>query len=253
MSTTPAILIRDLSLSFRGMPVLEHVDLEVGPGDFLGIIGPNGGGKSVLLKTILGLIRPDEGHVEVFGAAPGGTPGRVAYVPQYPGFDPAVPMAVLETVLMGRLPHRRLLQRYRPEDRRRAIQALHTVGAEELAARPVSKLSGGQLQRVLIARALAVGADLLLLDEPAASLDPRSTAELYEHLARLAPHTTLVLVSHDLGVINSHVGSVACLNRALHYHHSREVTREMIEATYGCAVDFLIHEHTHRVLHGHES
>lgn len=249
---TAVIDVRDLSLSFRATTVLEDVNLEVGVGEFVGIIGPNGGGKSVLLRAILGLCEPDRGQVRVFGGAPRAARGRVAYVPQYPGFDAEVPMTVLDTVLMGRLSSRRALRRFTDQDRDDADAALATVNAQHLAARPVGKLSGGQLQRVLIARALAVGAELLLLDEPAASLDPKSAAALYARLAELSSRITIVMVSHDLTVISRHVRSVACLNRRLHYHHSKDISREMIEATYGCDVDFLVHEHTHRVLDEHQ-
>ena len=251
ISAQPVVCIHNLSLAFRGMPVLEDIHLELDAGDFVGIIGPNGGGKSVLLKVILGLLKPDRGRVEIFGRPPQLAHGRVAYVPQVPGFDPAVPMTVLEMVLMGRLAARGVLRRYEADDRRSATDALAAVHALHLATRLVGRLSGGQLQRVLIARALAVGAELILLDEPAASLDPQSAAALYEQLAGLSPPITLILVSHDLAVISRHVRSVACLNRRLHYHHSREISREMVEATYGCEVDFLVHQHTHRVLADH--
>ncbi len=244
----PALDLRDVWLSLGGSTVLEGVDLTIESGEFLGLIGPNGGGKSVLLKVILGLLEPDRGTVRVLGEPPQGVRGAVAYVPQHGHFDRRFPIQVLDVVLMGRLGRRATWRGYTSADRDRALRALARVDMADHARRQVGKLSGGQLQRVLIARALAMDAPILLLDEPTASLDTWMSVELYGLLDELASTRTLVLVSHDIGVMSSHIQSVACLNRRLHYHHSREITREMIEETYGCPVDFVVHRHTHRVL-----
>ncbi len=246
--SVPALDLREVWLSFRGMTVLEDVNLTIESGEFLGLIGPNGGGKSVLLKVILGLIHPDRGTVRVLGKAPRRAWGEVAYVPQHAHFDRRFPMRVLDVVLTGRLATRMLGRRFTAADREKAWESLRRVDMADDASRQVGKLSGGQLQRVLIARALAVEAPVLLLDEPTASLDAWMGAERYGLLDELAGSRTLVLVSHDIGVMSSHVQSVACLNRRLHYHHDREITQEMIEETYGCPVDFVVHEHAHRVL-----
>jgi len=247
----PAIDVRHVWLSFRGMTVLEDVTFSIGPGEFVGIIGPNGGGKSVLLKIVLGLLKPDRGEVRIFGRPPEQVGGAFAYVPQYPPFDPRFPIRVLDVVMLGRLGARGLLRRHTAEDRERAMAALREVQAEHLAGREIGKLSGGQLQRVLIARGLATDARLLLLDEPTASLDSSVVGGFYELLQRLSKSMTIVLVSHDLSVMSKYVQSVACLNRTLHYHHSREITREMVEEAYGCPVDFVIHRHSHVVLGDH--
>lgn len=250
--TTGVIELQGVGLSFRGMPVLEDVDLRVDEGDFLAIIGPNGGGKTVLLKVILGLLQPDRGTVRVLGRAPHEARGAISYVPQYASFDPTFPISVLDVVLMGRM--RRALpdNRFTSEDRARAQAVLAEMGMAHAADRQIGRLSGGQLQRVLIARALAAEARIMILDEPTASLDPQIQGELYEHLEALSPAVTMIVVSHDMGVISHHVKTVACMNRRLHYHHSKEVTAEMVEAAYGCPVDFLVHRHTHRVLDDHE-
>ncbi|MEW6742672.1 MAG: metal ABC transporter ATP-binding protein [Planctomycetota bacterium] len=250
--STPALEVRDVSLSFRGMAVLEAVNFTLEEGGFLGIIGPNGAGKSVLFKVILGLLRPDRGSVRVFGEPPERASGLIGYVPQHARFDDNFPISVLQVVLMSQLGRDRLLRRYRREDRDRALAALERVEMAHLAERQIGKLSGGQLQRVLIARALAVDARLMLLDEPTANLDSRIGGEIYALLASLTPTCTVVLVSHDISVMSRHVKTVACMNRRLHYHGTREVTREMLEATYECPVDFVVHEHTHRVLTPHE-
>jgi zinc transport system ATP-binding protein len=230
------------------MSVLEDVNLRLEEGGFLGLIGPNGGGKTVLLKVILGLLRPDRGSVSIFGAPPGATRGLVSYVPQHARFDPTFPISVRDVVLMGRAASARLARRYTAHDRERAAQALSRMRLEAVADRQVGRLSGGEAQRTLIARALATDARLLLLDEPTANLDARMEREFYEVVAALPPAVTLILVSHDVGVMHQHVKTVACLNRRLFYHHSREITQEMIEEAYGCPVDIIVHRHTHRVL-----
>jgi zinc transport system ATP-binding protein len=235
------------------MPVLEGINLRIKEGDFLAIIGPNGGGKTVLLKVILGLLTPDRGQVRVFGKPPHKARGQIAYVPQYPRFDATFPIRVLDVVLMARLHGRMLGNRFTAEDCRRAREALAEMGMADAADKQIGRLSGGQLQRVLIARALALDAKFLILDEPTASLDPQIAGNLYERLKSSSQDIAVIVVSHDIGVISHHVKTVACMNRRLHYHASKEITEEMIEATYGCPVDFMVHRHTHRVLtdHGH--
>lgn len=250
-AAAPAVDVRHVWLSFRGMTVLEDVTFSIDPGEFVGIIGPNGGGKSVLLKVILGLLRPDRGEVRIFGRPSGQAGGDVAYVPQYPPFDPRFPIRVLDVVMLGRLGARGPLRRHTAGDRDRALAALAEVQAADLAGREIGKLSGGQLQRVLIARGLATDARLLLLDEPTASLDSSVVGAFYELLQRLSARMTIVLVSHDLSVMSKYVRSVACLNRTMHYHHAKEITREMVEEAYGCPIDFVIHRHSHVVLGEH--
>jgi zinc transport system ATP-binding protein len=249
--SVPALEVRDVWLSFGETTVLEAVNLDLPAGEFLGIIGPNGAGKTMFLKVLLGLATPDRGTVRVLGKSPVGARGHVGYVAQHAQFDLGFPIRVLDVVLQGRLARRKLLRPFAAADRDRAIAALERVRMGDFGDRQIGKLSGGQLQRVLIARALAVDAKLLLLDEPAANLDTNIANELHELLASLTPEITVVLVSHDVGVISRHVGSIACLNRRLHFHGSREVTREMVEETYGCPVDFIVHRHTHLVLSDH--
>ncbi len=247
--THPSILLRDVSFGFGRTPVLESVNLEVRPGDFLGIIGPNGGGKTTLLRLILGLLKPDRGSVEVFGGSPEAARGHIGYVPQYARFDTGFPIDVLDTVRMGRLGHR--VTGGHRRDRQAAFEALEKVELGHLAKESIGRLSGGQLQRVLIARALAAEPEVLLLDEPTASVDTRIGQSVYGLLSDLSSALTVVLVSHDIGVISSYVKTIACLNVRLHYHHSRELTPEMIEVAYGCPVDLVAHGHPHRVLPTH--
>jgi len=250
--STPAVEVNNVSLSFRGQRVLEHISFAVDQGEFMGLIGPNGGGKTVLLKVILGLLQPSEGTVRLFGQSPRAMRGRVGYVPQFARFDSSFPICVRDVVLMGRLRKRRLGRRYTQQDRAIVAKAMRQMQVDAFAEKQIGKLSGGQLQRVLIARALAVEPDVLLLDEPTSNLDPGIGGSIYDMLADQKRNITIMLVSHDLGVISRHVNSIGCLNQKLHYHPSGEVTSEEIEATYGCPVDFIVHSHTHRVLEEHE-
>ncbi len=249
--SAPPVLLRDVSFRYGAAPVLESVDLRLDEGDFLGIIGPNAGGKTTLLKIILGLLAPDRGSVEIFGRPPAESRGVIGYVPQYARFDASFPIDVLDTVRMGRLGVRRR-ERSR-ESRAAARAALDRVDLSGMADEQIGELSGGQLQRVLIARALASEPRILLLDEPTASVDTRIGRSVYELLERLSERMTIVLASHDIGVISRHVKTIACLNVRLHYHQSRELTPEMVEAAYGCPVDLVAHGHPHRVLPSHES
>jgi zinc transport system ATP-binding protein len=200
---------------------------------------------------VLGLLAPDQGTVQVLGRSPQEARFEVGYVPQFLHFDRDFPIRVLDVVLMGRLGRGRLLRRYTAGERRAARDALDRVGVSHLAERQVGRLSGGQIQRVLIARALSVDARLLILDEPTSSLDSRVGVEFYELIRSIAGDRTVILVSHDIGIMNQYVTSVACLNRRLFYHGPKELTREVIEETYGCPVDVLVHAPSHRVLGGH--
>lgn len=249
-SPQPAVEIHGLSKSFGAVRVLEDVHLDVAERDFLAIIGPNGAGKTVLLRILLGLLEPDAGSVRVFGAPIDERRGRIGYVPQHAGFDRDFPIRVLDVVLLGRMAWKRQNGGKRPSrtDREIALEALESVQLADRRDRQIGQLSGGQLQRVLIARALAMDADLLLLDEPTAHLDSQTAAKLYELMARLSTSRTVILVSHDVGVLSSYVRSIACLNRTLHYHPGSEVTPEMIEHMYGRSFDIVRHAGEH----GHE-
>ncbi len=248
----PIVEIKDVWLSFKGRPVLEAVNLRLDEGNYLGLIGPNGSGKSTLLRVILGLLSPDRGSVHVLGESPAKARGRIGYVPQYTRFDASFPVNVLDVVLMGRIGSRRLFRQPSKRDRDVALSSLDKVEMADQAGRQIGRLSGGELQRVMIARALAVEPILLLLDEPTASLDTRIGVSVFELLKDLAHEITLVLVSHDVGVISRYVKTVACLNRRLYYHHSKEITQEMFEAAYGCPVDLVAHGRAHRVFDDHQ-
>ncbi len=214
-----------LSVTLGGMKVLEGVTLQVLEGDFLGIIGPNGGGKTTFLRTILGLQSPSSGSVRVFGLPPGRSPGRIGYVPQRLFFDREFPISVRDLVMMGRLSKKKLFQHYNPLDRQKSDEAMQLAGLERLSEHRIGSLSGGELQRALIARALAGEPELLLLDEPTASIDPQMKSSIYDLLERLKKKLTIILVSHDTSTISRYVESIVELNVTLERHDLSSVYR----------------------------
>ncbi len=248
----PIIEVSRVWFSFNGQPVLQDVDLRVPPGDYLVVIGPNGGGKTTLLKLMLGLLEPTRGTVRVFGQSPRKAAHRIGYVPQDVHINKTFPVSVLDVVLMGRLRSGKGRSRHSRQDRLAAQAALEQLGVWAYRDRRIGELSGGQLQRVFIARALVSAPEVLFLDESTASIDAQSRGEFYEALTELNRTVTIVAVSHDMMILSRHVKSVACVNRDLHHHDSGEITQEMLDATYRCPVDLVAHGVPHRVLCRHE-
>lgn len=237
------IALRDLSFSYDGPPVLERVSLEVAAGEFLGIVGPNAGGKSTLLKIVLGLLEPTAGEVRVLGRPPREVSRSLGYVPQYPQFGRDFPISVEETVLTGRLGNGRMIGGYRRRDREIARRAMGETEVAALARRQLRTLSGGQLQRVLVARALAAEPQVLILDEPTANIDQRVEADIFDLLKRLNQRMTILVVSHDVGFISRYVTRVACLNRTLLCHHTAELDGRIIQKLYDADVRRIDHLH----------
>lgn len=244
-----AVELTGVSVTLGHQLVLDDVHMRVAVGDYVALIGPNGGGKTTLLRVLLGLIRPDRGEVRVLGVSPEQARGRVSYVPQYARFDLGFPIRVVDVVRAGQLGTRDVSRR---ESRTRALKILEQLEIGDLTESPIGALSGGQLQRVLIARALAVEPDLLILDEPTASLDVQSADAFYDLLRELSERMTVVLTSHDVTGISTRVKSIACLNRRLFFHPSGEVTSEMLAEVYGCDIDLVAHGVPHRVLRQHD-
>lgn len=244
--------LRNVSFSYGPMHVLEDITMTIRRNDFLAIIGPNGGGKTTALRLILGLERPDTGTVTVFGKPPAEGRRAIGYIPQLFQFDFDFPVTVLDVVLMGRLVRRGLLKRYTRADIAVATEALERVGMREHADRRIGDLSGGERQRVLIARALATQPRLLLLDEPVSSIDTKWQNSFYSLLRELNREMTIVLVTHDIGVLSAYIEQVACLNRRLHYHGSTQEGIRHLADTYECPIELIAHGVPHRVLEDHE-
>jgi zinc transport system ATP-binding protein len=234
--------LRNVWFRYDGPLVLESVDLAIQPREFLGVVGPNGGGKTTLLKLLLGLIEPFRGEVLVMGGRPLTSRTAIGYVPQFASFRRDFPISVEETVLMGRLGLAPLLWRYRPEDREVARRVMVETEVLALRKRSLAALSGGELQRVLIARALAAEPEFLLLDEPTANVDVRVEKDVFDLLKEVNRRTTIVVVSHDIGFVSQYVTRVACLNRTLVCHSSTALTGDIIQALYGRPVRMVKHD-----------
>ncbi|OQX09941.1 MAG: ABC transporter [Desulfobulbaceae bacterium A2] len=241
-SGTPVVCIRGLDFSYDGATVLSQVDLDIWPQDSVCVVGPNGGGKTTLIKLIMGLLAPNRGSVLLFGAPPDSMRREIAYVPQHAHFDPQFPISVLDVVLMGRLG---LTPFNRPgsRDRRLALEALEEMGLAQLAGRGFSAISGGQRQRVLIARALASGGSLLILDEPTANIDMDSEQHFFELLEQLNRRMTILLVTHDLGFVSKFFRRVVCVNRQVVVHPVSELTGALIRDIYGGDIHMIRHDH----------
>ena len=241
----PVIEVRDVTFGYGREVVLDHVSLAIQPRDFLAVIGPNGGGKTTLIKVILGLLRPWSGEVIVR------TPrGHLGYVPQFSTFDRSFPLRVRDVVLMGKLGRRGLIRRYTREDREDVERILERLKLTDVALSHVSGVSGGQLQRVLIARALAGDPEALFLDEPTASIDAESREVLREILEELNQRIPVVVITHDVTSLSPMASHIACINRRLFYHGA-ELDQHALEEVYGCPVELVAHGVPHRVLHHH--
>jgi zinc transport system ATP-binding protein len=246
----PRLAVYDVVFGYRSERVLDGVTLEIFPGDFLAVIGPNGGGKTTLLKILLGLLRPWSGRVEYRFSSSSKPGGKIGYVPQFSTFDKDFPLRVSDVVLMGCLGKVSLLRPYPKACRLAAQETLERLKLRHLAKAHVSELSGGELQRLLIARAIVGDPEVLFLDEPTASIDSDSREILRTLLAELNQRMPIVVVTHDVTAVAQSVNRIACVDRKLYAHEGNAVTPEMLEEVYGCPVDLDSHGAAHRVLHG---
>ncbi len=244
--------LKDVCFRYGSIHVLQDVNFSIGRNKFVGIIGPNGGGKTTILKLILGLLEPSKGEIRVFGRKPKDARNFIGYVPQYAGFDRDFPISVFEVVLLGSLGSKKLLSDYPSKSKNKASESLKRVGMLEYKDRQIDALSGGQIQRVLIARALMTEPSLLILDEPLSSVDPNFQNSFYKLLTEFKKEMSILLVTHDVSVASIYIDSIACLNKNLYYHGSVEGGIKKLEKVYGCPVELIAHGHTpHRVLKRH--
>lgn len=242
MAESIVVHIEDVAFAYNGLPVLSDVSLRIVEKDFAWIVGPNGGGKTTLLKLMIGLLQPQRGEVRLLGERPKDVRSQVGYMPQHASLDPQFPVTVLDVVLMGRLTNFRPLGRIARQDRERAEAALGEAGIADRGREQFSHLSGGQQRRVLIARALASDPKLLLLDEPTANLDLRVEQELFELLQRLNERLTIVMVSHDPAFVSPFVKSVVCVKRHVHVHPTAEIDSEIMSELYGRPIRMVRHD-----------
>jgi zinc transport system ATP-binding protein len=257
--SNPIIEIKDLQFAYSRQMTLQDINLTIKPGDFVAMIGPNGGGKTTLLKLMVGLLEPLAGTVSISGQPVDKASHLIGYVPQDVSINRSFPISVLDVVLMGKLGPGSRWKRNRATNRQEALETLDRLGMAEFAQRKIGELSGGERQRVFIARALVTNPQLLLLDEPTANVDTDGQAELYSILKELNKDITVLVVSHEWVIISTYVKSIACVNRQLHFHHRPEINAEMMQSMYPnhslkevCPVELVAHGIPHRVLHPHE-
>ena len=245
--------IRNLSAGYGQNIVLKDVNLSIQQFDFVGVIGPNGGGKTTLLKALLGLIPPLTGEIIYDELMTEGNTHRIGYLPQINNIDRKFPVTVFDVVRSGLMSRNRLIGRYSREENERANNLMSEMGIFGIGKKAIGELSGGQIQRALLCRALVNNPKLLILDEPNTYVDNRIERELYEKLKVLNDKLAILLVSHDLGTISTYVKSYACVNGSLHYHSGNKVTPDLLKS-YECPIQIISHgEIPHTVLYNHKS
>ena len=251
-SQRPIIRLRDVGVRYEGVVALEHVTLDIFNNDFVGIIGPNGGGKSSLVKAIMG-ITPHTGDIDFDQSIMHGGKPHIGYMPQITTFDKAFPISVEEVVMSGLQREHGMLRRYTNEDRKRVREVLELTSLNDLSKRAIGELSGGQQQRVLLCRAIISNPKVLILDEPTNFVDNRFENELYNLLHHLSERMAIVMVSHDIGTISSVVRSIVCVNRHVHRHDSNIITEEQLR-NYNCPIQLISHGNIpHTILGEHHS
>lgn len=244
----PLIKIENLSVGYDKKPVLQNVNLEVAEQDFLGVIGPNGGGKTTLLKAILGLVKPFKGSIE-FRDDIGSRKKPIGYLPQVKHIDKKFPITVIDVIKSGSMMQTADLSKKELNEKTNLL--LEEMNILSIRNKSIGQLSGGQMQRVFLCRALISSPKILVLDEPDTFVDNRFEGELYEKLRLLNQEMAIILVSHDVGTISSYVKTIACVNGTLHYHASNKISQEQL-ANYNCPIQVISHgEIPHTILKHH--
>ena len=222
----PIIQIEHVSAEYDGKQVLKDINLTVYQDDYLGIIGPNGGGKTTLMRLILGLKKPAEGSIHFCGK---GKDISMGYLPQYNDLDKQFPISVYEVVLSGLSKSKSLFARYTKQQHQQVAETLERMQISDLKDRHIGALSGGQLQRVLLARAIVSKPDVVILDEPNTYIDRRFQKQMYEMLEQINKECAIIIVSHDIAEVLNNVKHVACVNHNLHYHDTTDMPKEKLE------------------------
>lgn len=249
--TNKILDIESLSAGYNDEIVISDINLSVFQHDFIGVIGPNGGGKTTLLKTILGLIEPRKGSVKFFQNGNQTNHLLIGYLPQLNQIDKKFPITVIDVVLSGLMSKESLFSRYGKEQKTKANDLLEKMGISNLKKKPIGELSGGQLQRVFLSRAIISSPVLLLLDEPSTFVDSKFENDFYEILNDLNNEMAIMIVSHDVGTITWFVKTIACINRTLNYHPSNIITEQQL-AAYNCPIQIITHgDVPHTVLKKH--
>lgn len=247
------ITIKDLEVKYNNKCVLQNVSLTLYEKDFLGIIGPNGGGKTTLIKTILGLKSFQKGSIQFYKDEQEVNQIGIGYLPQYNQIDKKFPISVFDVILSGLESQDSFWHRKSKQQKDKVNHIVHRMGLDGLENMPIGNLSGGQIQRALLGRAIISEPDVVILDEPNTYIDKRFEAQLYELLEDINKHSAIILVSHDIGSVIQNVKNIACVNQHLHYHAQKEITDEWIQTTTGCPIDLLGHgDMPHRVLKKHQ-
>lgn len=246
------IHIDNIVAGYENKIVLHDVSLDIWENDFLGIIGPNGGGKTTLLKIILGLLKPKSGSVRYFDGEKEVSSLKIGYLPQMNKIDKKFPISVREVVLSGLMAEKPRFRDFTAEQKQRAEEVIAQMGLQELAKRAIGDLSGGQLQRVLLGRSMVSRPKVLILDEPNSYVDKRFESHFYNLLEEISKESSIILVSHDIGTVLSMVKNIACVNETLHYHSGADISAEWLENKYACPIELVGHgDLPHRVLKNH--
>jgi zinc transport system ATP-binding protein len=247
----PLLELKDITVGYNGSEVLTDVNIKIKAQDFIGVIGPNGGGKTTLVRVMLGLLKPWHGRIIRNSAISEGA--GVGYLPQINNIDRKFPISVRDVIVSGLMDGNQLLKRFSKSDYQKADQLMHEMGVYTLKKKPIGELSGGQLQRVFLCRSVISSPRLLILDEPNTYVDNLFESELYEKLKLLNESMAIIIVSHDIGMISAYVKTIACVNNRLHYHESNIISEEQL-LSYNCPIKLITHgdvPHTVLGIHSH--
>jgi zinc transport system ATP-binding protein len=254
MEAKPLLVgLKNINAGYDGEIIVKNASFEIRQNDFIGIIGPNGGGKTTLIKVILGLITPSSGEVKYY-YGPEGYEHLIGYLPQVHIIDKKFPISVWDVVLSGYMNKNRLIRRLSKEEKLNAYLEMEKMGIDSLLKKPIGELSGGQLQRVFLCRSIVSSPKLLILDEPNNNVDNKFESDLYRALRKLNESMAIMIVSHDVGIISTYIKSIICVNRDVHYHNSNIINESQLLA-YNCPIQLITHgevPHTVLKIHDHE-